>query len=365
MFNAWHMFPLFGRFHICFLSFRMFRTCFPWLRMLDFFPWNLRCAHFPRAYWWNDDPAITWIGHSVCHWFASLKIHMDSRWSHWILLALFDEPFSFVPSVRQIARGICVAKSTVCRRLVNSRHFTVRHQISSLGSSQALRQSEGKSSQVESSRVELSCGSDFATSCCPSGIKDKMGIHISPWRMSHGSTCRQIMRWDEMRWDDLTARWRWGPRSGEADDSEPEIDAKLHLDSRKGSAHYRNWTSCMDAEIHCCSMARLSCTRKHRGGMSKPHSSNCQTVQRYKSTKQTHIHFARFCQILPSKHRMTEMVFICSISHAFDSSHAWVRFDRLCFAYNALYFAIFRFVPICLVLFSFRQVSCCLYFATL
>jgi hypothetical protein len=36
-----------------------------------------------------------------------------------------------------------------------------------LSSSQALRQSEGKSSRVESS-----CRSNFASSCCPSGIKD-------------------------------------------------------------------------------------------------------------------------------------------------------------------------------------------------
>jgi hypothetical protein len=82
-----------------------------------------------------------------------------------ILLALSDEPFSSVPSVRQMARRICIPKvvQIVYRRIVDSLHFTVRHQISdikhqtyALGSSQALRPSESKSSQIGSSRVELS-----------------------------------------------------------------------------------------------------------------------------------------------------------------------------------------------------------------
>jgi hypothetical protein len=51
-----------------------------------------------------------------------------------ILLALSNEPFSSVPSVRQIARRIGVPKSTAYRRLIDSLHFTVRHQISSLDS---------------------------------------------------------------------------------------------------------------------------------------------------------------------------------------------------------------------------------------
>jgi transcriptional regulator of acetoin/glycerol metabolism len=51
------------------------------------------------------------------------------------LLALFDDPFS---SVQQIARKICVPKSTLYRRLVDALHFTFRHQASSFGSSQAL-----------------------------------------------------------------------------------------------------------------------------------------------------------------------------------------------------------------------------------
>jgi hypothetical protein len=44
-----------------------------------------------------------------------------------ILLALSDEPFSSVPSVRQVACRICVPKGTEYRRLVDSLHFTVRH----------------------------------------------------------------------------------------------------------------------------------------------------------------------------------------------------------------------------------------------
>jgi hypothetical protein len=62
-----------------------------------------------------------------------------------ILLALSREPFS---SVLQIARRICVPKRTISRRLVDSLHLTIRHQTSSLGSSQALRQSEGQSMRV-------------------------------------------------------------------------------------------------------------------------------------------------------------------------------------------------------------------------
>jgi hypothetical protein len=68
-----------------------------------------------------------------------------------ILLALSDEPFSYIPSVRQMAHRTRVSKSIVYRRLVNFLHFTVRHQTSSLGFSRALRQSE-----VISSRAELS-----------------------------------------------------------------------------------------------------------------------------------------------------------------------------------------------------------------
>jgi hypothetical protein len=55
-----------------------------------------------------------------------------------IMLTLSNEPFS---SVRQIARRICVPNSTGYRRLVDSFHFIVRHQTSSFGSSEALRQS--------------------------------------------------------------------------------------------------------------------------------------------------------------------------------------------------------------------------------
>jgi hypothetical protein len=69
-----------------------------------------------------------------------------------ILLALFHESFSFVPYVRQIARRICVPKSIIYRRLVDSLHFTVRHQTSDifigfLTSSPTVRR------QIKSSRV--------------------------------------------------------------------------------------------------------------------------------------------------------------------------------------------------------------------
>jgi hypothetical protein len=63
-----------------------------------------------------------------------------------ILLGLSDETFS---PVRQIVRMICVPKNIVYRWPVNSLHFAIRHQTSSLGSSQTLRQSEGKSNRVE------------------------------------------------------------------------------------------------------------------------------------------------------------------------------------------------------------------------
>jgi hypothetical protein len=69
------------------------------------------------------------------------------------LLALSDEPFSSVPSARQIARRICVSKGTGYHRSVDSLHCTVRHQTLHRVPQQALQESEGKSSQVKSSRV--------------------------------------------------------------------------------------------------------------------------------------------------------------------------------------------------------------------
>jgi hypothetical protein len=62
-----------------------------------------------------------------------------------ILLALSDEPFCSGP---QISRRISVPESTAYCPLVDSLHFTVRHQTSSLVSSQTLRQSEERPSRV-------------------------------------------------------------------------------------------------------------------------------------------------------------------------------------------------------------------------
>jgi hypothetical protein len=68
-----------------------------------------------------------------------------------ILLALSDEPFSSIPSVRQISDSPqdMRSKSTVYRPFGDSLHFTVRHQTSLSGSSLILRKSDGKSSQIE------------------------------------------------------------------------------------------------------------------------------------------------------------------------------------------------------------------------
>jgi hypothetical protein len=91
-----------------------------------------------------------------------------------ILLALSDEPFSSVPPVRQIARKTCVPKGTAYGRLVDSLHFPVRYQTSDifigfLTNSPTVRR-----------QVESGCRSNSATLGCPSGIKDRMGIHINP-----------------------------------------------------------------------------------------------------------------------------------------------------------------------------------------
>jgi hypothetical protein len=70
-----------------------------------------------------------------------------------ILLALSDESFS---SGQQIARGICVPKSTVYRRFVDSLHFTVRH----------LHSVRHKLSDSQKARsAEPSYRSNFATYC--------------------------------------------------------------------------------------------------------------------------------------------------------------------------------------------------------
>jgi hypothetical protein len=77
-----------------------------------------------------------------------------------ILLALSDEPFS---SIQQIARRICVPKSIVSRRLADSLPFAIRH----------LHWVPHKlSDSQKATRVESSSRSDFAISCCPSGIRD-------------------------------------------------------------------------------------------------------------------------------------------------------------------------------------------------
>jgi hypothetical protein len=69
-----------------------------------------------------------------------------------ILLALSDEPFSCVFSVRQIADSPqdMRSKTHSISSVVDSLHFAIRHQTASLGPFKALRESEGKRSHVES-----------------------------------------------------------------------------------------------------------------------------------------------------------------------------------------------------------------------
>jgi hypothetical protein len=114
--------------------------------------------------------------------------------------------------------------SSVCRFYAfHSQTSDIRHQTSSLGYSQALRQSEGKSSQVKSNRVV------DPTSRAPvvhSVSKIRWWVILTIDESWLDSTCWQIKSWN-----DLAARWRWGSRSREAADSEPEIDANLRLAS--------------------------------------------------------------------------------------------------------------------------------------
>jgi hypothetical protein len=63
-----------------------------------------------------------------------------NKMSEAILLALSDEPFSSVSSVRQIACKTCLLTGTVYHRFADSLHFTVRYETSSLDSLPALRQ---------------------------------------------------------------------------------------------------------------------------------------------------------------------------------------------------------------------------------
>jgi hypothetical protein len=73
-----------------------------------------------------------------------------------------------------MARRICVPKSSVSRRIVDFQHFTIRHHISSLNYSQALRRSEGKSNHIAPS-----CRSNFAACSSPSGITDRTAMDIT------------------------------------------------------------------------------------------------------------------------------------------------------------------------------------------
>jgi hypothetical protein len=134
-----------------------------------------------------------------------------------ILLALSDEPFSSVPFLRQIAddpqdmRSKKHSRSPTCRfsafhsQTSDIRHQTsdirhqrsdirdqtseIRHQTSDIRDQTSdifigfLTSSPTVRSQVKSRRVESSCRSNFATSCRPSGIKDRMRIDINPWRV--------------------------------------------------------------------------------------------------------------------------------------------------------------------------------------
>jgi hypothetical protein len=105
-----------------------------------------------------------------------------------ILLALSDEIFSSVPSVGQMAGRISIPKNwpTVYRRLVDFLYFTVRYQTSDIRHQTSdikhlywvphkLSDTQ-TASQAKSRRVGWSI--QLATSCCPSGIKDRTGIHI-------------------------------------------------------------------------------------------------------------------------------------------------------------------------------------------
>jgi hypothetical protein len=102
-----------------------------------------------------------------------------------ILLPLSDETVSSLPSFRQIARRTCVPTSTAYRRFVDSLHFTSRylhwvlHKLSDSQKASRVKSSQVESSRVKSSQVDSGCRSNFATSCCPSGIKDRMAILLA------------------------------------------------------------------------------------------------------------------------------------------------------------------------------------------
>jgi hypothetical protein len=87
-----------------------------------------------------------------------------------ILLVLSDEPFS---SIRQIARKICVPKSCI-RAISSACRFSAIHRQTSDIFIVFLT-----SSPIVNRQVDSSCRSNFATSCCPSPIKDRMGMHIT------------------------------------------------------------------------------------------------------------------------------------------------------------------------------------------
>jgi hypothetical protein len=120
-----------------------------------------------------------------------------------IRLTLFDEFFSSVPSVRQIARMICVPKDTIYRRLVDSLHFTIRHQTSDIRHQTSdirylywvprklsdSQKSEGKSSRVVDPTSRLLAVHPALN------MRWEYILRIYPWQVSHGSICRQIMRW--------------------------------------------------------------------------------------------------------------------------------------------------------------------------
>jgi hypothetical protein len=92
-----------------------------------------------------------------------------------ILLALPEEPFS---SVQQIADSPQDKRSKKHYISLACRFFALRSQTSDnfIG---LLINSLTVNSQM-ASRVELSCRSNFATSSCPSGIKDSMEMHMNP-----------------------------------------------------------------------------------------------------------------------------------------------------------------------------------------
>jgi len=137
----------------------------------------------------NDQPIMFLICESVIrmtsHQPSSPKHDGLDEVNEAILLALSDEPFSSVPSVRQIARRICVPKS--CINCISSAcRFSAFHSQTSdifigfLTSSPTV--SSRKASQLQSNRV-VDPTWQSPVLHPPSRIGWGNMLHISPWRV--------------------------------------------------------------------------------------------------------------------------------------------------------------------------------------